>query len=259
MGDRSVSGLVNKVPNIEFLSLRFDLLDQAATIDALRVFAALDRFSYLITPNVDHLVRLHADRDNAQVWESYREADLCVCDSRVLQLLAKPFGIKLSVLPGSDLTQKILELGDAPFDDIAVIGGNEDLIARLRLRYPALVWRAHFPPMGVLSDPVAQDEIARFVETVPCKLVIFAIGGPQSEVCCRKIAKRGKARSVAICTGASLEFLAGLKARAPHWMQRARLEWLHRLASEPRRLWRRYLVKGPQILSIILREQVFRR
>jgi exopolysaccharide biosynthesis WecB/TagA/CpsF family protein len=113
--------------------------------------------------------------------------------------------------------------------------------------------------MGVLSDPAAQDEIARFVESVPSRLVIFAIGGPQSEVCCRMIAKRGKARSVAICTGASLEFLAGLKARAPHWMQRARLEWLHRLASEPRRLWRRYLVKGPQILAIILREQVLRR
>lgn len=259
MGERSVPGLVGIVSSIEFLSLRFDLLDQAAAIDALRAFSILDRFSYLITPNVDHLVQLHDDRGNVLVWQSYREADLCICDSRVLQLLAKPFGINLSVLPGSDLTQKILELGKAPFDDIAVVGGSEHLIERLRLRYPALVWRAHFPPMGVLSDPAAQEEIARFVETVPSKLVIFAIGAPQSEVCCRMIAQRGKARSVAICTGASLEFLAGFKSRAPRWMQRARLEWLHRLVSEPRRLWRRYLLKGPKILAIIAREQVLRR
>lgn len=254
-----MSGLIGKVPSVEFLSLRFDLLDQAAAIAALRAFAGHDRFSYLITPNVDHVVRLHADRDDDRVWQSYREADLCVCDSRVLQLLARPFGISLSVLPGSDLTQKLLEMDSPPFTDIAVIGGDADLIERLKLRFPQLNWRAHFPPMGVLTNPAAQEDIARFVESVPATLAIFAIGAPQSEVCCRMIAQRGKARCVAICTGASLEFLAGLKVRAPRWMQRARLEWLHRLASEPRRLWRRYLVKGPKILAIILREQVLRR
>ncbi|MCW1401088.1 WecB/TagA/CpsF family glycosyltransferase [Novosphingobium sp. MW5] len=252
-------GLLGTGPSIEFLSLRFDLVDQPAAIDALRTLAGQARFSYLITPNVDHLVQLHANRNDARVWDSYRDADLCVCDSRVLQALARPLGIDLTVLPGSDLTQKLLDMGESAFDDIAVIGGDADLIERLRSRYPRLTWRAHFPPMGVLSNASAQEEIARFVETVPSKLVIFAIGAPQSEVCCHLIAKRGRARCVAICTGASLEFLAGLKTRAPLWMQRARLEWLHRLATEPRRLWRRYLVKGPRILAIILREHVLRR
>lgn len=252
-------GLAGMVSSIEFLSLRFDLVDQPAAIDALRLLAGQDRFSYLITPNVDHLVQLHADRNNARVWDSYRKADLCVCDSRVLQALARPLGVSLTVLPGSDLTQKLLDLGEAPFGDIAVVGGNPELIERLRARYPRLTWRAHYPPMGVLANPSAQEDIARFVESVPSKLVIFAIGAPQSEVCCRLIAERAKARNVAICTGASLEFLAGMKVRAPMWMQRARLEWLHRLLSEPRRLWRRYLVKGPRILAIILREHMFRR
>lgn len=251
-------GLSGTVPGIEFLSLRFDLVDQAEAIAALRALAGQDRFSYLVTPNVDHLVRLHANRDDAAVWDSYRKADLCVCDSRVLQALARLLGVELSVLPGSDLTQKLLEIGEAPFSDIAVVGGDPDLIERLRTRYPRLTWRAHFPPMGVLTDTAAQNDIIRFVESVPTQLVIFAIGAPQSEVCCRLIAERGLARGVAICTGASLEFLAGIKVRAPLWMQRARLEWLHRLASEPRRLWRRYLVKGPKILAIIMREHVLR-
>ena len=259
LNERNVPGLTGMVSSIDFLSLRFDLLDQPTAIDALRLLARQDRFSYMITPNVDHVVQLHADRNDTEVWDSYRKADLCVCDSRVLQALARPLGIELTVLPGSDLTQKLLDLGEAPFDDIAVIGGNPALIDRLRARYPRLTWRAHFPPMGVRSNPAAQEEIARFVESDPARLVILAIGAPQSELCCRLIAQRGQARCVAICTGASLEFLAGLKARAPQWMQRARLEWLHRLASEPRRLWRRYLVKGPRILAIILREHVLRR
>jgi exopolysaccharide biosynthesis WecB/TagA/CpsF family protein len=248
-----------EVPSLEFLSLRFDLIDQAGAIEALRAFSRRGGFSYLITPNVDHLVRLHDDKSNEQVWQSYALADLCVCDSRVLQLLARPFGIRLSVLPGSDLTERLLDIGHDAFDDITVIGGNADQIARLERRYPEIVWRAHFPPMGVISNPAAQEEIACFVEASPSTLVIFAIGAPQSELCCQLIARRGKARSVAICTGASLEFLAGLKVRAPHWMQRARLEWLHRLFGEPRRLWRRYLVKGPKILWIILREQILTR
>lgn len=259
MDNRIASGLPHGgYPHVDFLSLRFDQLDQAATIAALRNLAAQNRFAYLVTPNVDHVVRLHSDWSDMRIRQSYLDADICVCDSRILQMLAKPLGVNLEVLPGSDLTEKILGLGEHPFDDVAVVGGNAQLIERLRIRYPRIAWQAHFPPMGVLSNPEAQEEIAHFVETTSAKLVIFAIGAPQSELCCHLIAERGKAKAIAICTGASLEFLAGMKVRAPHWMQRWRLEWMHRLLSEPRRLWHRYLVKGPRILAIILREHVLR-
>jgi exopolysaccharide biosynthesis WecB/TagA/CpsF family protein len=63
-------------------------------------------------------------------------------------------------------------------------------------------------------------------------------------------AERGDAVGVGLCVGASLEFLVGRIRRAPSWMQAARLEWLHRLLSEPRRLARRYLIEGPKILAI---------
>jgi exopolysaccharide biosynthesis WecB/TagA/CpsF family protein len=55
---------------------------------------------------------------------------------------------------------------------------------------------------------------------------------------------------VALCIGASIEFLSGARRRAPRWMQRAGLEWAFRLLSEPRRLWRRYIVEGPRIFVI---------
>jgi N-acetylglucosaminyldiphosphoundecaprenol N-acetyl-beta-D-mannosaminyltransferase len=62
-------------------------------------------------------------------------------------------------------------------------------------------------------------------------------------------------QGVALCIGASIEFLLGRKTRAPRWMQMAGMEWIFRLLSEPRRLWRRYLFNGPRILSIVTRWQ----
>ena len=124
------------------------------------------------------------------------------------------------------------------------------LMRDLRARYPGLTWYWHAPPPGVLRDPAAQQDIVAFVEGCPAGVHFFAIGAPQSELVCARIAKRGVARGVGLCIGASLEFLTGEKARAPLWMQRTGLEWLFRLASEPARLWRRYLLEGPQIFLI---------
>ena len=96
----------------------------------------------------------------------------------------------------------------------------------------------------------AQQDIVEFVEGCPAGVYFFAIGSPQSEVVCAMVAERHRARGVGLCIGASLEFLTGAKSRAPRWMQRTGTEWLYRLASEPARLWRRYLVEGPQIFLI---------
>ena len=158
--------------------------------------------------------------------------------------------IALPVVPGSDLTADLL----APprrWSRIAVVGGDAALRTAIVRRYPDIEWLFHYPPMGLRSDPAAaRSMVCEFVERSGCDLTIFAVGAPQSEICCAELKSRGKARGVAICVGASLEFLAGIKRRAPLWMQRASLEWLHRLASEPARLWRRYLVEGPRIFAI---------
>jgi N-acetylglucosaminyldiphosphoundecaprenol N-acetyl-beta-D-mannosaminyltransferase len=61
-----------------------------------------------------------------------------------------------------------------------------------------------------------------------------------------------------LCIGASLEFIAGAHRRAPHWMQRAGLEWLYRLGSDPRRLARRYLINCPPIVGLLWRERMRR-
>jgi UDP-N-acetyl-D-mannosaminuronic acid transferase (WecB/TagA/CpsF family) len=75
---------------------------------------------------------------------------------------------------------------------------------------------------------------------------------------CGEIQLKG-ATGVGLCIGASLEFLTGAKRRAPLWLQRLGLEWLFRLLTEPRRLWRRYLVEGPRIFVLWWRWHLSRR
>ena len=76
------------------------------------------------------------------------------------------------------------------------------------------------------------------------------VGAPQQEMVAYTIQQLGRATGVGLCVGAALDFLSGRAERAPVWMRRAGLEWLHRLASEPKRMWKRYLVDGPKVFSL---------
>jgi exopolysaccharide biosynthesis WecB/TagA/CpsF family protein len=232
-----------------FLGLEFDSLDEPSAVEAILSLAWKSSFSYVVTPNVDHLVRLHRQRDDANLWASYRSATLRLCDSRILKALASFSGVKLALVPGSDLTTSILAApGDLP--TALVVGGDEALMSDLRALYPRITWFHHAPPYGLLGNPVAQLEVVEFMENCSAGLAFLAIGSPQSELICATLAARRRAQGVALCIGASLEFITGAKQRAPRWMQRAGLEWLFRLASEPARLWRRYLVDGPAIFRV---------
>lgn len=231
-----------------FLGVAFDRLDRAAAIAEVVNLAGRERFAYVVTPNVDHIVQLERGGD-PELAAAYRGAALCLCDSRIIARLAHWSGGNLPVVPGSDLTRDLLAHA-LPASQIAVVGGDAALHRALAELYPRFTWVFHSPPMGVRRNPAAREGIAEFVEQSGADVVFLAIGAPQSEIICAEIDARGRARGVALSIGASLEFLTGAKQRAPLWMQRASLEWLYRLASEPQRLWRRYLVEGPRIFAI---------
>jgi exopolysaccharide biosynthesis WecB/TagA/CpsF family protein len=234
----------------EFLGLRFDPITEDKALAWVVRLSQTPRFSYMVTPNVDHLVQLHRRSADKELWDSYEAADLCLCDSRILQSLARIVGIELQLVPGSDLTERLLHQVPNHLHSIAVIGGDEEILGELRSLFPGRTWRHHSPPMGVRTNAAAQQGIIEFIEASAADLVFFAIGAPQSELLCHRLAQRQKARGVALCVGASLEFLTGAKRRAPVWLQRLKLEWFFRLMAEPRRLGRRYLLEGPEIFMI---------
>lgn len=247
--------MLTDVPLARFLGVSFAGLSIEGALEAVVQESQTEQFSFVVTPNVDHLVLLNEDETVPRVSQfrrAYGEACLRLCDSRILQLLAQIRGVELDVVTGSDLTALLFESGTLNGATVAFIGGDESMGKALQVRFPSVMIRQHIPPMGVLNDPRAVAEIEDFVRASRAQFVLLAFGAPQSEIVAARLKTAGDIGGVGLCIGASIEFLLGRKSRAPEWMQRARLEWAFRLLSEPRRLWRRYLVIGPRIFVLAL-------
>jgi exopolysaccharide biosynthesis WecB/TagA/CpsF family protein len=137
-----------------------------------------------------------------------------------------------------------------PREAITLIGGTPAAAEALRARYRLTDLRHHVPPMGLRTNPEALEEAAAFAAAQKSRFVFLAVGSPQQEMLAAAIAQRGDATGVGLCIGAGIDFLAGTQVRAPVWMREARLEWAHRLALDPGRMARRYLVENPKILGL---------
>lgn len=233
---------------VEFLGVNFDCADSGTALTQILKRPADAPFAYVITPNVDHVVRLQCARSD--LWPAYRHAWLTLCDSRILAKLAARARVSLPVTTGSDLTVVLFKRIVQPDDRIAIVGGDAAMIDMLRARYRLTNLVHHNPPMGFINQPAERLRTINFVVDARARFTFLAVGSPQQEILAYHIARSGEATGVALCIGASLEFLTDTKVRAPRVMQALSLEWLFRLAVEPRRLCRRYLFEGPLIFSI---------
>ena len=242
-GDRRVNER-----SIDFCGASFDLLNPVQTIERCKEVSDSDTFRYLVTPNVDHVVRLN--KQPKLYGPLYNGAWVSVCDSRILQLLAKKSGVALHVIPGSDLTAQLFDNVITKDEAVNVIGGDDDVIAKVKARYGLTNLNHLQPPMGLRNKPHEVRACAKFISEHPARYTLICVGSPQQEMIAVEAQKTGNCVGLGLCVGASLDFLAGKQVRAPKWMQNARLEWLFRLLSEPKRMWKRYLLEGPRIFLI---------
>ncbi len=198
-----------------------------------------DPFAYVATINAQTL--LLAERPETRLRAAYDAAWLRLNDSTVLARLQRlALGTAVPVCPGSDLTLHLLTHHLRPDDAVTIVGGDAAMVAALRERFGLRRIAHHEPPMGYAEEPAAWDAAAAFLRDHPARLAFVATGAPRSERLMHEVARRGGATGTALAVGSSLLFAAGLTPRAPEGMRRAGLEWLHRAATEPRRLGARY-------------------
>ncbi len=240
-------------PTTTLLGLPFADLDAAAAAAWLASLPVDTPFGYAVTPNADHLVRLHRDPSLAPIYQAAR---VRLLDSRVVARVGRWLGLAVPrVAPGSDVSALLLRHHLRPDDRLTIIGLPETCVARLVADF-GLLPPAHLdPPMGFDGDPAAFAAAVRFVVSHPARFVFLAVGSPRQERLAAAIAATGAARGIGLCIGASLAFLAGAERRAPAVIQRAGFEWLFRLIMHPHRLWRRYLVDSPAVLGLLLAER----
>ncbi|MDE2252088.1 MAG: WecB/TagA/CpsF family glycosyltransferase [Gammaproteobacteria bacterium] len=231
------------------VNLSIDNYDLAGFAPRVTGFGA-GRFGFVVTPNVDHVIRFH---DDAGFRSLYQAAEFVLLDSRVLALMLRlGRGLRVRVCPGSDLTAALFREFVRADDRVVLIGATAAQAQRLTADYGLRDLRHYCPPMGFIRDPAAVEACLQFVEHAsPFRYCLIAIGSPQQEVVAARLKERGRARGLALCIGASINFLTGVERRAPRWLQRAHLEWLFRLLSEPGRMARRYLVRGPRMFWLL--------
>jgi len=231
------------------VSLRIDNYDTDEFVRQASEFGQ-DKYGFAVTPNVDHLIRLH---DDPAFRALYADSTYILLDSRFLSFLfLLTCRVRSQVCTGSDLTAELFARVMRPEDAIILIGGDESQAKLLADRYGLKNLRHFNPPMGFIRDAAAVEECLQFVESnSPFRFCLLGVGAPQQEIIAQLLKARGKARGLALCIGASINFLTGAERRAPRWMQRIGAEWICRLMHDPRRLAKRYLVRGPWVFALL--------
>jgi N-acetylglucosaminyldiphosphoundecaprenol N-acetyl-beta-D-mannosaminyltransferase len=230
-------------------------------------FASIDRCvqarvpRYIVTPNVDHVVRLETDPD---FQRAYSDAYLAVCDSTPLMWAARVMGVAIKQkLSGSDLVHWLSAHAATKGYRLFLFGAAEGVapLAQevLEARYPGLqIVGTYSPPMGFERDSDANAYALRQIRDAAPDICFVALGSPKQEKwMCDNVAASGAPLMLGI--GAGLDFVVGRFKRAPVWMQRCGFEWLWRLCSDPRRLFKRYIIDDSRFFVIVLRAWIRRR
>ncbi|HXC60591.1 MAG TPA: WecB/TagA/CpsF family glycosyltransferase [Steroidobacteraceae bacterium] len=215
----------------------------------------MERFGYAVTPNADHVIRFY---DDPSFRDKYADAAFVLSDSHFLShVLAVTRGIHVPVCAGSDLTQRLFAQVIRPDDRVVLIGASSEQAGLLREKFGLADLKHLNPPMGFIRDPAAVRNVLEFIEQhSPFRFCLLAVGSPQQETVAQLLKRRDNARGLALCIGASVDFLTGKERRAPGLMQRIGLEWAFRLLQSPRRLGARYLVRGPRVFGILRRIEI---
>jgi N-acetylglucosaminyldiphosphoundecaprenol N-acetyl-beta-D-mannosaminyltransferase len=199
----------------------------------------------------------------ARRHEGYRailnRGDLNVPDGAPVAWAARTQSASATRVSGTDSVHAIAEWGMHRGLTHFFWGGTPDTLTRLRRNletaHPGIkIVGAESPPFRTLSDTEV-EECALRIQQARTEALWVGLGAPKQDLMAERL-REFEAAPVILCVGAAFDFVAGTKRRAPEWMQRSGLEWLHRLVSDPRRLWGRYLIGNPQFVAGLVADWV---
>lgn len=227
-------------------------------VDALMELPTQGKGRYIVTPNVDHIVKLQHDKKFRAIYDG---AAAIFADGMPLvwasRLLGKPLKERVA---GSDLFPAICKLSACKGYTLFFLGGLPGVADAAKIilntRYSGLkVVGTYSPPFGFEKDDIENEKIIDLINDKKPDILFIGLGAPKQE---KWIAHHIDSLNikVALCTGAAFDFVAGTVKRAPMWMQKSGSEWLYRLVSEPKRMWKRYLVDDAAFLKIVTQEYV---
>jgi len=214
----------------------------------------------LITPNVDHLVKLQKDKD---FLACYQAAEWVVCDSKIVNLASKFLGNEFKeVIPGSSFLPAFYNYHkDNKNIRIFLLGAAEGVakIAMENINKKVgwdIVIGAHSPSYGFEKNEKECAQIVDIVNKSGANVLVVGVGAPKQEKWIMKYKSQLPNIDLFMALGATIDFEAGNIKRAPKIMQKLHLEWLYRLFKEPKRLWRRYLIDDIPFFFLILKQKL---
>ncbi|CAM2077818.1 MAG: WecB/TagA/CpsF family glycosyltransferase [uncultured Clostridium sp.] len=240
---------------IKFLNTEVDNLTMNEAVQKIEQLILSKKPSYVVTPNVDHIVKLEKDKEFQEV---YKEADLILTDGMPLIWISKmkktPIKEKVS---GSDLFPEVCKLAANKGYKVFLLGAAEGVAAKaaenLKEKYKGLnIVGTYSPSYGFEKNEEEIQQIIKMINEVKPEVLAVGLGAPKQEKFLYNYRNQLNV-PVALAIGASIDFEAGNIDRAPEWMQRSGLEWFYRLCKEPKRMFKRYLVDDMKIFKLVFK------
>lgn len=238
---------------LKFMNTEIDNLTMEEAMLAIDKLILQDGCSYVVTPNVDHIVQLETNRELRTI---YSQASLILTDGKPLLWIAKWYGTPIKEkISGSDLFPKLCEMSAKKGYRMFFLGAAEGVASKaaenLTIRYPGLqIVGTYSPPFGFEKEDAEIEKIEMMIKNANPHILIVGLGCPKQERFMSENCKR-LGVPVSLGLGASFDFEAGNIRRAPRWMSECGLEWLFRITQDPKRMIKRYLVDDIKIIGLM--------
>jgi N-acetylglucosaminyldiphosphoundecaprenol N-acetyl-beta-D-mannosaminyltransferase len=247
-------------PRTEVAGVPIDRIDMAGALERLGSALTLMRQVQVATVNLDFVVKAQRHRELMAVLG---RTELNVADGMPVVWLSRLAGRPVPCrVAGADLAPLVVEAAAARGAGVFLLGGEhgaaQTAARRLAREHPGLRsvgW--HEPPHAALED-LDNDHLVELVAASGAEVLLVALGNPKQELWIDRHRGRLPGVAVAVGVGCVFDLWAGRAHRAPAWMQRTGLEWLHRLLAEPRRLAARHAT-GAAWLTLLAARALLRR